>query len=122
MNMNNAEFSDAVEKLLTDPDLDPVVARQLLCAISVDTRSRTAVHLQELQAIIKVQSENIAALTTAVEALERHIDTHPTIIYLFRFRTKESIAVAITIILVLSLWYVSGFRQPILRWLGWPVF
>ena len=127
--MNNHEFSTAASKLLNNPDIDPLVARQLLIAITIDNRERTADHHQlfttniaKLNDLIKEQSANIAALTRSVDTLREHIDKHPTLIYLLRFRTKETIAALIFIILLLSTWYVSGIRQPILKFFNLPIF
>jgi hypothetical protein len=61
-------------------------------------------------------------LTQAVEQLEAHVRMHPSLVYLLRFRTRETVAALILLFMLLSLWYVSGFRRPILEWLGLPAF
>lgn len=50
------------------------------------------------------------------------LNDHSPLIYLLRFRTKETIAALLFLIFLLSAWYVSGIRQPILKWLGLPIF
>jgi len=127
--MDNDDFSTMVKTLLENKDIDPAIARQLLVAITIYTRAqlhenkRTCTtnhnHLAEL---IQQQTDNITQLTTLIQQHETYIQTHPSIIYLLRFKTKETVATIVFLIVVLSLWYVSGMRQPILKFLGLPVF
>ena len=51
-----------------------------------------------------------------------HQKTHPSLIYLLRFRTKETLAVLVFAFVIFSSWFVGGVRQPILEFLGLPVF
>ena len=127
--MDHHEFADIVEQLMANPDLDTVVARQLLVAIAADTRARSAElhsisdqNIKLLEHLIQQQSANIDKLTTDVAKLTDYLDQHPPLIYLLRFRTKETIAAIVILFLIASVWYVSGIRQPILKWLGLPVF
>lgn len=55
------------------------------------------------------------------EALRMQTD-HPPLLYLLRFHTRRTIFWIIVVFVLLSLWYVSGFRGPILEFLGLPVF
>ena len=57
-----------------------------------------------------------------IQTHDTYLNDHPTLLYLLRFRTKETIATILFVILILSAWYVSGFSQPILKWLGLPSF
>ena len=57
-----------------------------------------------------------------VTELEEYNQFHPSLLYLFRFQTKETIVVIIMLFVALSVWWVSGFRQPLLELLGLPVF
>ena len=81
-----------------------------------------AAEMAELRQLIREQSVNVRRLTRVVQRTEEHLQTHPTLLYLLRFRTKETVAALVFLFVLLSLWYVSGFRQPILRWLGLPLF
>ena len=98
-------------------------------ALALDNRSRqdaqrekVAAEMGELRRLIREQSENVGQLTLVVERTEEHVRMHPSMLYLLRFRTKETVAVIVLLFVLLSLWYVSGFRRPILRWLGLPLF
>ena len=58
------------------------------------------------------------ALLEGVEQTEAYLERHPTLLYLLRYRTKQTIVVLVVIFVVLSAWTVGGFSEPILRWLG----
>lgn len=60
-----------------------------------------------------------------LETVEEHtrVQTeYPSIPYLLRYHPRQTITVMMTIFILLSLWWVSGFRQPILNWLNLPIF
>ena len=127
--MTSNELLDALERLLDDESVSQETINRLTLALALDNRSRQdaqqeqmAAELAELRRLIREQSENVGRLTRVVERTEEHLQTHPTLLYLLRFRTRETVAALVLLFVVLSLWYVSGFRQPILRWLGLPVF
>ena len=127
--MPTNELLEALERLLDDAQVSQETINRLTLALALDNRSRleeaqerTARELAELRELIRAQSENVSRLARAVEGLEGHLRTHPTLLYLLRFRTRETVAVLVLVFLLLSVWYVSGIRQPILKWLGLPVF
>jgi len=127
--MDNDDFSSMVQTLLEKEEIDPVIARQLLVAITIYTRAQMHEHHatctinhDHLINLLKTQTDNIQHLTALLNQHDSYINTHPSIIYLLRYRTKETIATILFLILTLSLWYVSGMRQPILKFLGLPVF
>ena len=76
-------------------------------------------HLRQL---IETQAATVDKLAAAWSDHQEYHKLHLPILWLLRFRTKETIATILFIIIVLSAWYVSGIRQPILRWLGLPSF
>ena len=122
--MTSNELLDALERLLDDENVSQETINRLTLALAPDNRSRQdaqreqmAAEMAELRRMIREQGENVGRLARVVERTEEHLQAHPTLLYLLRFRTRETVAA-----LVLSLWYVSGFRQPILRWLGLPLF
>jgi len=87
-----------------------------------NARAGWVAEMAELRQLIREQSVDVRRLTRVVQRTEEHLRTHPTLLYFLRFRTKETAAALILLFVLLSLWYVSGFRQSILRWLGLPVF
>jgi hypothetical protein len=127
--MDHHEFSDTVQAILEANNLDDKIGRQLLLAITLDTREhaydnhcRTMQELSELREIVETQSRTIETLAAAWADHQAYHEAHPPILWLLRFRTKETIATILFIVIVPSAWYVSGIRQPILRWLGLPEF
>ena len=127
--MNGNEIAETVAQLLDNPDIDPRVARRLMVALTLDTRmefqtcsTSVSLNFNKLETLIETQSDNIARLESIISRHEEYLQKHPSLVYLLRYRTKESAVVILSSIMILSLWYVSGIRQPILKWLGWPVF
>ena len=127
--MNGNEFIDAITKLLDEQDIDPAATHRLLIALTIDTRTEIAAcsiandkHHELLEELIKTQRDTTNELKQMIQRHDDYIRTHPSLVYLLRFRTKETVATIVFVILILSLWYVSGIRQPILRWLGLPIF
>jgi hypothetical protein len=47
---------------------------------------------------------------------------HPSLLYLLRFETKKTIAWIFFAIMIVSIWFVSGIRQPVLEFFGLPIF
>ena len=127
--MDHHEFSDTVQAILETNNLDDKIARQLLLAITLDTREhaydnhrQTIQELSQLREIVETQSRTIETLAAAWADHQQYHKDNPPLLWLLRFRTKETIATILFIIIVLSAWYVSGIRQPILKFLGLPEF
>lgn len=127
--MEHHEFSDSVQAILELNHLDDKVARQLLLALTLDTREQAArshqralQELAALRAIVEAQSRAVDTLVAAWAEHQQYHQDNPPLLWLLRYRTRETVATILFIILVLSAWYVSGLRQPILRWLGLPEF
>ena len=127
--MDHHEFSDTVQAILEANNLDDKIARQLLLALTLDTREpcrrpppADKQELAQLREIVETQSRTIETLAAAWADHQQYHKDNPPLLWLLRFRTKETIATILFIILLLSAWYVSGIRQPILKWLGLPIF
>jgi len=127
--MSNEDILATIHELLNQEDIDQQVFARLVLAIVLDAnhkaaeyQSHTNHNLDELKTLVAEQSESIRALTAVVQAHEQYIQSHPSLIYLLRYRTKETLATLIFILILLSAWYVSSFRQPLLKFLGLPVF
>ena len=95
---------------------------RLVLALALENRNlfeafqkQTFIELAELQRLLEQQARNVDKLAGATERTEEYLERHPTLLYLLRFRTKETVAVILLIFVLLSAWYVSGFRMPILR-------
>lgn len=62
------------------------------------------------------------AIVGDIRDLAEQAERHPSLIWLMRFRTKQTITWIVLAFMILSLWWISGWRQPILELLGLPVF
>jgi hypothetical protein len=123
------DFLAALEAILQDGQVPQETINRIVVALALDAGSQvqqqgleTGTELAELKRMMQEQSENIRALTAVVERHEAYIQTHPSLLFLLRFRTKETAVAVVLVFLLLSIWYVSGFRQPILNFLGLPIF
>lgn len=61
-------------------------------------------------------------LSSKIDETIKHQEQHPSIIYLLRFKTRQTIAAILFIFCLLTTWFVSGIRQPILELFGLPTF
>ena len=108
--MEYHEFADAVQGILEANHVDDKIARQLLLAITLDTRERavdthrqTMQELAELRQIVETQSQTIATLAAAWEDHQTYHKENPPLLWLLRFRTKETVATIVLIFVLLSL-------------------
>ena len=80
---------------------------------------------KQLEAMAVQQQEQLTSMEKRIKDLEdvaRVHNEYPSITFLLRYRPKETEAWILIIFVLLSMWWVSGFRQPILEWLGLPTF
>ena len=61
-------------------------------------------------------------LSRKIDDTIKHQEDHPSLIYLLRYRTKKTVTALIFIFMVLSTWFVSDLREPILEFFGLSVF
>ena len=127
--MSSHELLEAIERLLEDEGFSQEAVNRLVLALALENRSlfevyqkQTHLELAELRQLLEQQARNVDKLAGAMERTEDYLERHPPILYLLRYRTKETLIVLVLIFVVLSAWYVSALRMPILRWLGLPVF
>ena len=127
--MSSHELLETIERLLEDEGFSQEAVNRLVLALALENRSlfeayqkQTHLELAELRQLLGQQARNVDKLAGAMERTEDYLERHPPILYLLRYRTKETVIVITLIFVVLSAWYVSAFRMPILRWLGLPVF
>ena len=64
----------------------------------------------------------MADVPARLDNLERYIHDNPSLVWLLRFRTRQTLAVIVLVFVLLSLMYVSDLRQPLLAALKLPVF
>lgn len=78
-------------------------------------------HDEEIEELQQIR-EQIDELGDKLDDVLDMQKEHPSLLYLLRFKTKQTIIWIVIAFIILSLWYVSGFRQPILEFLGIPIF
>lgn len=127
--MTSHELLETIERLLEDEGFSQEAVNRLVLALALENRSlfeayqrQTHLEMAELRRLLEAQARNVDKLACATEKNEEYLERHPSLLYLIRFRTRETVAVILLVFVLLSAWYVSGFRMPILRWLGLPVF
>jgi chromosome segregation ATPase len=76
----------------------------------------------ELQDEVEVGNRRSLRLEEAIRRIDEHTMKHPSLLWSLRFNTVKTLAVIVFIFVILSLWYVSGAREPILDLLGLPIF
>ncbi len=61
-------------------------------------------------------------LSKKIDDTIKHQEDHPSLIYLLRYRTRKTITALIFIFMILSTWFVSDLRKPILEFFGLSIF
>lgn len=75
-----------------------------------------------LDAMEKNIEGRFKSIEDRVDDLEDYKKEHPSLLWLARYRTKQTAIWILIIFIILSIWWVSGFRQPILQYFGIPPF
>lgn len=87
-------------------------------------KSMTAKRLSRMQLIIMLDThqgvEKINGRLKKVEAAADETKRYPSLLWLLRYKTKQTVSVLVAVFLLLSALYVSGVREPILDFLGLP--
>ena len=85
--------------------------------------------LEQKQARTDKRIDDILAMGGKIDNMESMLTDsvnmqkkHPSLLYLLRFETKKTIAWIFFAIMIISIWFVSGLRQPILEFFGLPIF
>lgn len=85
--------------------------------------------LEQQMIRIEVTLNEINGINDRMDVIESKLDSvlemqvnHPSLIYMLRFQTRRTVMWLIIAFILLSLWWVSGWRQPILEFFGIPAF
>ena len=134
------EFLSALEQILEDGNVPQETINRIAIAMAMDAANQLSnykldnqqelndiklqsqVDLTELKTLLEAQTKNIDKLSQTVARHDEYLMKHPPLLYLFRYRTRETIAIIVGLFVLLSLWWVSGLRQAILQFLGLPLF
>ena len=133
--MADRNLTDQLSTLLKDNATPQSVVNEVLASMAIVTANDMselieASHRQEQKLDELVRSINdLTAQIKAVDdipervtAIENKYLNYPSLVWLLRFRTKNTVTIIVLVFVALSLWFVSGARQPILSALGLPIF
>lgn len=119
------EFLEALQQILSDNNIPTETVNRIAIAIALDAKHtvvkyklETAAQLNKLQELIEAQTKNIDKLAVFTEKHENYMQTHPSLLYLFRFRTKETVLVIVMLFILLTILWSSDAREGLLSLLG----
>jgi uncharacterized coiled-coil protein SlyX len=85
--------------------------------------------LEKQQEQTNKRIDDILAMNKKIGSMEDKLDKviemqtdHPTLLYSLRFNTRKTLMWLLFALMIVSLWFVSGLRQPILEFFGLPIF
>jgi hypothetical protein len=122
MNGTTSSYLKEIKRQHESGTLTPEQATEFIVITLIEQATNGETLVNRLDELEKNMDERFDGLSTKIDKAVKHQEDHPSIIYLLRFKTKETIAAILFIFLILSSWFVSGFRQPILEFLGLPIF
>jgi hypothetical protein len=118
MNGSTRSYLEEIKRQHEEGTLSPEQATEFIVVTLIDQ----AINGEKLLNHIKDLNERFDKLDRKLDrSIERQRE-NPSLLYLLRFDTKKTIAIIIFLFAIVSTWFVSGFRQPILEFLGFPVF
>lgn len=84
--------------------------------------------LEKQQATTNKRIDDILAMDKKIDNVENMLEEviemqtkHPSLLYSLRFETKKTVMWILFVFVILSIWFVSDLRQPILELLGIPI-
>jgi len=118
--------SQKIQETRVDALLDVVTGAQSGAKTGLIVR----VHdLEQKQAVTDKRIDDILAMSSKIESMEEMLTAaikmqqdHPSLLYSLRFETRKTIMWLFFALLIVSIWFVSGLRQPVLEFFGLPIF
>jgi len=101
--------------IVQSKDMDTLIESVGEQGEKIDTMARS---LDTLALEVRAISAGRRRLLEVSETVRRY----PSLTWLLSHRTKQTATVIVVVFVILSLWFVSGFRAPLLTYLGLPVF
>lgn len=114
----DAGLTERLERLLQQSGVSQDVVNDLLAALVISQAEKLA----RVEEAGRHRTKLLDEILVEVRSMKEHQLQHPSLLWLARYRTKETVTVFVLTFVLLSVWYVSGFRQPLLELLGLPVF
>ena len=85
--------------------------------------------LEQKQAMTDKRIDDILAMGDRIENMETMLSDvikmqtdHPSLLYSIRYETRKTIIWLFFALMIVSIWFVSGLRQPVLEFFGLPIF
>ena len=128
-------LTDQISRLLKDKDTPQDVVNEVLASMAIvqskdmDTLIESVGEQGEKIDTMARSLDTLALEVRAISAGRRRllevsetVRRYPSITWLLNHKTRQTITVIVVVFVILSLWFVSGFRAPLLTYLGLPVF
>jgi methyl coenzyme M reductase beta subunit len=96
-----------------------IVSRQMTMERDIKDNSDKIAGMEER---LTKMEEAQRAQTKLLEELKKHLLGNPSLLWLLRYRTRKTVFWIVVVFIILSLWWISGWRQPILEFFGLPAF
>ena len=119
---NMSDLEQQIRRLVDDGSISDRDAIRLTLAGQAEILGAIRSIQKSLEERREVVNKRMILLEQRQAEFEYYMREYPSITWLLRHRTKETITFIVFVFVILSLWFVSGFRQPILDWLGLPIF
>jgi hypothetical protein len=119
---NMSDLEQQIRRLVDDGSISDRDAIRLILASQAEILAAMRMMQQSLEERRMAVDRRMILLEQQMAEFEHYMREYPSITWLLRHRTKETITFIVLVFVLLSLWFVSGFRQPILDWLGLPIF
>ncbi len=123
--MTSDELFQTFQELMERDDIDQATINRMLLGLNADTRQRlndhqqvTAERLSRIETMIEAQAKVAHTTAETVSTLAKYQKDHPSLLFLLRYNTKQTIMVIIIAFLALSILYVSSVRESLLALLG----
>lgn len=122
MNGTTSSYLKEIKRQHEAGTLTEEQATEFIVITLMDQAMNGEILVNRFDELEKKVDDRFDELSKTLDAAVKHQEDHPSIIYLLRFKTKQTIAAILFLFMVLSTWFVSGLRQPILEFLGIPLF
>ena len=122
MNGETSFLIEEIKKQHAEGTLSQKQTVDFLCLALARISNNGEKFVNRLDNLERIMDKRFDKLDGKVDKAVEHQTTHPSLIYLLRFKTRQTVAALIFAFVIFSSWFVSSVRQPILEFLGLPVF
>lgn len=119
---NMSDLEQQIRRLVDDGSISDRDAIRLILASQAELLGAMRTIQKSFEERREAVDRRLILLEQRCAEFEHYVKMYPSLMWLLRHRTKETVAWIVAIFVLLSVWFVSGFRQPLLDWLGLPIF